>query len=166
MGWPGTDCSDHHDWRQSGAFVAVRGVLWKVARECLRDASPEEQLAETMIQRFLWGLRHARLGGDRGASGLEADVEPGELAIPARDADADVPPEPEGLSSESAAGATSGAASASAGVQHKRSETFEQGRQRKERKLDGHVKQEVHRIETQTRASEATIEEPPKQRAR
>eukprot|EP00971_Amphidinium_carterae_P348424 6490480-Amphidinium_carterae.2 len=79
----------------TGAFVAVRGVLWKVARECLRDASPEEQLAETMIQRFLWGLRHAPLGGDRGVKRFIDCT--GELPPTAMENDADDAevPEPE-----------------------------------------------------------------------
>eukprot|EP00971_Amphidinium_carterae_P246373 4893367-Amphidinium_carterae.2 len=76
-------------------------------------------------------------------------------------------------------------------MQHKRSDAFEQERQRKERRLEGHVKQEVNRIEQptreqptrarepeghvkqeinriekQTRASEVTMDEPPKQRPR
>eukprot|EP00971_Amphidinium_carterae_P020880 411965-Amphidinium_carterae.1 len=37
----------------TGAYVAVRGVLWKVSRECLRHATPEEKLADDMVNRFL-----------------------------------------------------------------------------------------------------------------
>eukprot|EP00971_Amphidinium_carterae_P311095 6182397-Amphidinium_carterae.1 len=47
----------------TGAYISIRGVLWKVSRENLRAATDEEDMASAMIERFISDLKvHGRPG--------------------------------------------------------------------------------------------------------
>eukprot|EP00971_Amphidinium_carterae_P151887 3010261-Amphidinium_carterae.1 len=128
-----------------------------------------------MIQRFLWGLRHARLGGDRGIKRF-VDCTSELPPTPMEEDDMETHPVQEAASV--APGAVEEAATEMPMTQvpnvsdgapmavHKRSDAGEEDQQQKERKLEGRVKQEVTRIEKQTRAREDSTEGPPKQRPR
>eukprot|EP00971_Amphidinium_carterae_P059502 1176592-Amphidinium_carterae.2 len=41
----------------SGAYLSVRGVLWKVSRVNIRSATEEEEMASTMVERFVADLK-------------------------------------------------------------------------------------------------------------
>eukprot|EP00971_Amphidinium_carterae_P205052 4069609-Amphidinium_carterae.1 len=139
-----------------------------------------------MIQRFLWGLRHVKLGGDSGVKRFidctselppvamedEGDEDRRTMHEASQELQAALP-EPVALEETmtSLGIPSTGAEQPTVAterdeVQHKRHEPLEAGRERKERRLEGQVKQEVTRIEKQTRAREETAEEPPRQRPR
>eukprot|EP00971_Amphidinium_carterae_P288170 5721106-Amphidinium_carterae.1 len=47
----------------SGAFISIRGVLWKVSRGNIRVATDEEEMAQAVVERFMADLKMSRKPG-------------------------------------------------------------------------------------------------------